>query len=375
MASMNKHDLEALAAQLLHHRDATLAPGDSVVPAIWPTAVFHLPGNPSNAPYVYGRYSNPTWEALEAALGLIEGAETLIFPSGMAAIAAVLFTTARAGDRVLVPSDGYFATRALSDQFLKVLGVKVETRPTAHFLEGGFDGFRLVHAETPSNPGLDVCDLRDAAALAKAAGAVFSVDNTTMTALGQRPLDLGADIVVCAGTKAVNGHSDALLGHVATNHGEMMARIKDWRKFSGTIPGPFEAWLVYRGLETLEVRFQRMCATAGVVAERLLDHECVLSVRYPGLKDDPAHAIARRQMTTFGSMISLTLRDAAAAERFIDECPLIQASTSFGGVRTSAERRARWGDSVPDGFVRMSIGLEPVEPLWAAIDLALRKSS
>ena len=372
---MNKTEIEALAAHLLHHRDATLAPGDSVVPAIWPTAVFHLPGNPSNAPYVYGRYSNPTWEALEAALSVIEGAETLIFPSGMAAIAAVLFATARAGDRVLVPSDGYFTTRALADQFLGPLGVKIETRPTARFLEGGFDGFRLVHAETPSNPGLDVCDIREAALLCKKAGAVFSVDNTTMTALGQRPLDLGADVVVCAGTKAINGHSDALMGHVVTRHGDLMARFKDWRKFSGSIPGPFEAWLVYRGLETLEVRLSRMVATAGVIAERLQAHENVVAVRYPGLKGDPSHAIAAKQMATFGSMISLTLRDAGAAEQFIADCPYIQPSTSFGGVRSCAERRARWGDSVADGFVRLSIGLEPVEPLWASIDSALRKSS
>jgi cystathionine gamma-lyase len=154
-----------------------------------------------------------------------------------------------------------------------------------------------------------------------------------------------------------------------------MARLKEWRKFSGTIPGPLDAWLVYRGLETLELRFSRMCATAGVIAERLAAHECAPAVRYPGLKSDPAHAIAAKQMTTFGSMITLTLRDEAAAERFINACPLIQASTSFGGVRTSAERRARWGDDVAAGFVRLSIGIEPVEPLWAAIDSALRKSS
>ena len=209
-----------------------------------------------------------------------------------------------------------------------------------------------MHIETPTNPALDVCDLRAAAELAKAAGATLSVDNTTMTALGQRPLELGADIVVCAGTKAVNGHSDTLLGHVASRHGDVMTRLMEWRKASGTIASPFDAWLVYRGLETLELRFQRMCASAAVIAERLQGHECVLAVRYPGLKGDPAHAIAARQMATFGSMISLTLRDTAAAERFIAECPYIQASTSFGGVRTSAERRARWGDSVADGFVR-----------------------
>jgi cystathionine gamma-lyase len=372
---MTKTDFDALAAKLLHHRAAGLAPGDSVVPGIQPTAVFHLPGNPSNAPYQYGRFHNPTWEALESALALLEGAETIVFPSGMAAIAAVLFTCARAGDRILIPADGYYASRALSDQFLKPLGVTIETRPTATFLDSGFDGYRLVLAETPSNPGLDVCDLAAAAALAKKAGAILAVDNTTMTPLGQQPLTLGADIVICADTKAINGHSDTLMGHVATRDGALMARIKDWRKFSGVIPGPFEAWLVYRGLETLEVRFARMCATAGVIAERLAQHKTVRSVRYPGLPQDPAHTIARRQMTGFGFMISLTLADGPTAERFIAACPYIQASTSFGGVRTSAERRARWGDAVADGFVRLSIGIEPAEPLWESIDAALRNSS
>jgi cystathionine gamma-lyase len=369
---MSKNDHDAIAAKLLHHRAAGLEPGDSVVPGIFPTAVFHLPGNPSNAPYQYGRFHNPTWEALESALALIEGAETIVFPSGMAAIASVLFTCARAGDRILIPADGYYASRALSDQFLKPLGVAIDTRPTATFLDGGFDGYRLVLAETPSNPGLDVCDLAAASAMAKKAGAIFAVDNTTMTPLGQQPLALGADLVICADTKAINGHSDTLMGHVATRDGALMTRIKDWRKFSGAIPGPFEAWLVHRGLETLEVRLARMCATAEMIAERLGQHRTVRAVRYPGLKGDPAHAIASRQMTRYGFMISLTLADAGAAERFIGACSYIQASTSFGGVRTCAERRARWGDAVPEGFVRLSVGLEPAETLWQSIDEALQ---
>src|SRR6185436_9339486 len=176
--SMKKTDPETLAAQLLHHRAANLQPGDSVVPGIMPSAVFHLPGEPSNAPYQYGRFHNPTWEALEAALGLLEQAETILFPSGMAAIAAVLFACVRNGDRVLLPADGYYATRALSEQFLAPLGAKIETRPTASFLDGGFDGFRLVLVETPSNPGLDVCDLAAASAAATKAGAILAVDNT-----------------------------------------------------------------------------------------------------------------------------------------------------------------------------------------------------
>ena len=369
---MNTHDTSRLAADLLHHFGRALQPGDSVVPGIAPTAVFHLPGNPANAPYHYGRYHNPTWEALESALGLLEDAETVVFPSGMAAIAALLFTNVAAGDRVLVPADGYFTTRLLGEKYLQPLGISIETRPTAKFLDGGFEGYRLVLLETPSNPGLDVCDIAAAAALAKRAGALLGVDNTTMTPLGQRPLELGADIVVCADTKAINGHSDALMGHVASRNGEVMTRVRDWRRYGGAIPSPFEAWLVYRGLETLEVRFSRMCATAGVIAERLAAHDCVTGVRYPGLASDPAHATARKQMAAFGSMISLTLRDGVAAERFIEACAYIQPSTSFGGVRSCAERRARWGDNVPDGFVRLSIGLEPVEVLWASMDEALK---
>ena len=364
---MTDPKLDELAARLLHHGAEKLLPGQSVVPSIVPAAVFHLPGTPSNAPYQYGRFHNPTWEALEQALSLLEDAETILFPSGMAAVAALLFATVASGERVLLPSDGYYATRALADQFLKPLGARIETRATANFLEGGFSGFKLVLVETPSNPGLDVCDIAAAARAAKQAGALLAIDNTTMTPLGQQPLALGADAVICADTKAVNGHSDTLMGHVATRDGALAARIRDWRKFSGSIPGPFEAWLVHRGMETLEVRFARMCSSAAVIAERLAASKKLVALRFPGLPNDPAHAIARRQMSTFGSLISLTLRDQIAADRFIESCPLIQPSTSFGGVRTCAERRARWGDAVPEGFVRLSIGLEPLEVLWRAI--------
>jgi cystathionine gamma-lyase len=362
---------DELAARLLHHGAEKLSPGASVIPAIVPAAVFHLPGVPSNAPYQYGRFHNPTWEALESALSLLEEAETILFPSGMAAIAALMFATVAKGDRVLIPSDGYYATRALADQFLKPLGGQIEERATANFLDGGFAGFKLVLVETPSNPGLDVCDIAAAARMAKQAGALLAVDNTTMTPLGQRPLDLGADAVVCADTKAINGHSETLMGHIAARDGSLVTRLRDWRKFSGTIPGPFEAWLVHRGLETLEVRFARMCGSAAVIAERLAASKKVVALRFPGLASDPAHAVAKRQMSTFGSLISLTLRDQVAAERFIVDCPLIQPSTSFGGVRTCAERRARWGDAVPEGFIRLSIGLEPVDVLWRAIAEAL----
>jgi cystathionine gamma-lyase len=363
-------DLELRAADLLHLRRNGLRKGDPVPLPIVPAAMFHLPGNPAGHAQ-YGRYDNPTWEGLEEALGHLEDAQCLAFPSGMAAIAASFFAVVKAGDKVLLPSDGYYTTRLLAERYLKPLGMAVETRPTSAYLDGGFDDYRLVFVETPANPGLDICDIAAVAKGAHAAGAVVVADNTTMTPFGQRPLDLGADIVVAADTKAPNGHSDALFGHLATRDSALRDRVAEWRKLSGSIPGPFEAWQVHRGLETLELRFERMCANAGLVAERLREHRDVKALRYPGLPDDPAHNLARVQMRRFGFLIGLTRESEAVAERFIDGCRLIQPATSFGGIHTSAERRARWGDAVAPGFVRLSVGIEPTETLWCAISDAL----
>ena len=361
---------EQRAAQLAHLRRADLAKGDPVALPLTMASMFHLPGDPAGYAQ-YGRFSNPTWDALEKMLTPLEGAPALGFPSGMAATAAVFFAVLRQGDRILLPSDGYYTTRMLSERFLTRLGITYDTRPTAAFLDGGFDGYRLVFVETPANPGLDICDISAIANAAHAAGAIVVADNTTMTPYGQRPLDLGADVVVAADTKAPNGHSDTLFGHVASRNAEIMAAVSDWRKLSGGIPGPFEAWLVHRGLETLHVRFSRMCDTAETIAPRLAAHRAVRAVRYPGLENDPSHNLARVQMDRFGFLIGLTLGSAEAAERFIDGCALIQPATSFGGVHTSAERRARWGDAVDPGFVRLSVGCEPADELWAALDEAL----
>lgn len=371
---MSDTKTEALCAQLLHHHGLQLAPGDSVVPPIVPTAVYHLPGTPADAPYQYGRFHNPTWDALESALSLLEQAETVIFPSGMAAITAALMSSVKAGDRVLLPSDGYYTTRALIEKFLAGLGVRMETRPTASFAEGNFEGYRVVFIETPSNPGLDLCDIAAVTSAAQTAGAFVIADNTTMTPLGQRPLDLGAHAVVNADTKAVNGHSDALMGHVSSRDSAFCQRLREWRRFGGATPGPFEAWQVFRGLETLEVRFARMCDSALRLAQALEGHPALTALRYPGLPSHPGHAIAKRQMRTYGSMLTLTLKDGAAADRFIGDCELVQPSTSFGGVRTCAERRDRWGDSVPPGFVRLSVGIEPTGTLVDSILRTLNNS-
>lgn len=367
---MSKTD-SSRAATLMHLRGQGLERGESLSVPLEMTSTFHLPGQPTPDVAQYGRYDNATWEAVEHLLGHLDGAEAVAFPSGMAAIAAAFFTLARAGDRILLPSDGYYTTRILAERYLKPLGIAYETRPTKAFLDGGFDGFRVVYIETPSNPGLDICDIATASRLAHEAGATVVVDNTSMTPFGQRPLDLGADVVVAADTKAPNGHSDALFGHVASRSADIVAAVRDWRKISGTIPGPFEAWLVHRGLETLELRFDRMCTSAAAIAPRLREHRAVRSVRFPGLADDPSHNLATSQMQRFGLLIGLDLGSEAAAEAFIDGCALIRPATSFGGVHSSAERRARWGDAVQPGFVRLSVGCEPTEELWSAIAASL----
>jgi cystathionine gamma-lyase len=295
----------------------------------------------------------------------------LAYPSGMAAISASLFACVKAGSRILIPSDGYYVTRRLSERFLAQLGVEVDQRPSASFAEGGFAGYDVVFAETPSNPGLELCDLRAVSQEVHAAGGILIVDNTTMTPLGQRPLELGADVVVASDTKAPGGHSDVLMGHLATRSPDILQAAREWRQFGGGIPGPQEAWLAHRGLETLELRFDRMCNTAEILAERLAAHPKVGEVRYPGLPQDPAHALAKRQMARFGFLISLTLDSAEQADAFINGCPLLRAATSFGGVHSSAERRARWGDDVAPGFVRLSVGTEPAEELWSAIAASL----
>jgi cystathionine gamma-lyase len=357
-------------AHMLHLASKRTPDNAAFAPPIVNTSIYALPPDPSGT-YQYARWGNPTWTALEEALSVLEDAEVITFPSGMAAIAAVFYALLKPGDRVLLPADGYYTTRICADKYLAPMGVVVETVATAELGAYEVAGCKLVMIETPSNPALDLADIAAVCARVRAAGGISVVDNTTMTPLGQRPLDLGADLVVSADTKALNGHSDVLFGHVASRNAELIGGVRDWRRIVGAIPGPFESWLVHRGLETLEVRFARMCASAQMLAERLAAHPQVRAVSYPGLATHPQHVLARQQMTSGGALIGVTLADKAAAERFIAGCALLRAATSFGGVHSSAERRARWGDQVADGFIRLSVGCEPTEVLWQAIARAL----
>ncbi|GAA2269601.1 putative cystathionine gamma-lyase [Streptomyces ruber] len=343
-------------------------------------AHFHLPGEPTG-PYTYGRDENPTWTLLERAIGELEApgrddVETLVFPSGMAAISAVLFSQVRTGDVVVLPNDGYQALPLVRRQ-LEEYGIEVRTAPT-----GGdaqlevLDGASLLWIETPSNPGLDVCDVRRLAEEAHARGCLVAVDNTLATPLGQRPLDLGADFAVASGTKQLTGHGDVLLGYVASRNAALMASVRRWRKIVGAIAGPMEAWLAHRSLATLQLRADRQNANALALAEALRGRPEVTGLRYPGLADDPSHEIASRQMRRFGCVVSFSLPTRAHADRFLEALRLVDDATSFGGVRSTAERRGRWGgDAVAEGFVRFSCGAEDTDDLVADVLRALDESA
>ncbi|MER5716616.1 cystathionine gamma-lyase [Streptomyces sp. NPDC002132] len=342
-------------------------------------AHFHLPGEPTG-PYTYGRDENPTWTHLERAIGELEApgqddVETLAFASGMAAVSAVLFSQLRTGDTVVLPSDGYQALPLVRAQ-LEAYGIVVRTAPTGGDAQlDVLDGAKLLWIESPSNPGLDVCDIRRLVEAAHTRGALVAVDNTLATPLGQRPLELGADFSVASGTKQLTGHGDVLLGYVTGRAGEPMSAVRRWRKIVGAIPGPMEAWLAHRSIATLQMRVDRQTAGALAVAEALRSRSEVSGLRYPGLPGDPAHEIASRQMRRFGCVVSFTLPTRAHAERFLDALRLVDDATSFGGVRSTAERRGRWGgDAVPEGFIRLSVGAEDPEDLVADVLRALDES-
>ncbi|MGW5867395.1 cystathionine gamma-lyase [Streptomyces sp. NPDC055239] len=359
-------------------------------------AHFHLPGDPTG-PYTYGRDDNPTWTLLEQAIGELEApggeapggdapgegsgegsadVETLVFASGMAAISAVLFSQLRAGDAVVLPDDGYQALPLVREQ-LTAYGIEVRTAPTGGDAQlDVLDGAKLLWIETPSNPGLDVCDVRRLADAAHARGALVAVDNTLATPLGQRPLELGADFSVASGTKMLTGHGDILLGYVACRDAELTASVRRWRKIVGAIPGPMEAWLAHRSLATLQLRAERQNANALAVAQALGDRAEVTGLRYPGLPDDPSYKIASQQMRRFGCVVSFTLPSRARADSFLDALRLVDDATSFGGVRSTAERRGRWGgDAVAEGFIRLSAGSEDTEDLVADVLRALDESA
>ncbi|MEO1406241.1 MAG: cystathionine gamma-lyase [Pseudomonadota bacterium] len=366
--------MEERLLRLLHHRSESLSRGEAIGLPVQHTSAFYLPNDPQDGDYSYTRDGNPTWTAVEAQLSILEAAPALAFPSGMAAISAIMLTELRPGDTLIMPSDGYYGVRAFAAEVLVPFGIEVTHWPTVDYAHAPIAGAKMILIESPSNPGLDAFDIKAVVEQAHAAGVRVAVDNTTMTPLLQQPLDLGADLVAVSDTKAMSGHGDVLFGHVASRDEDAMKRIATWRKVSGAIPGPAEAALVHRGLETLEVRLERMCANAMQIATRLKTNKAVSDVRYPGLPGDPSHGLMAAQARDFGFVVGFCLPDKSSAEAFLSACSAVTNATSFGSIHTSAERRARWGEPIPDGFIRLSVGCEPLEPLWSDIERALNQA-
>ena len=350
--------------------------GDPFLPGPTFAGTYHLSGEPASSAYTYGRYHNPTWTIYEKAITELEGGTaTIVFSSGMAAVAATLGATLKAGDRLVMPSDAYYTARMVANGFFTALGIDIQLAPTAGNAQQEYlQGAKLLWLESPSNPGLDVCDIALLVEAAHSVGALVVVDNTTASCLGQQPLLLGADFSLSSDTKVTTGHSDLVLGHVTVRDNALADKLRAWRTQMGSIPGPMEVWLAHRSLSTLDMRIERHGKNALAVAEFLASRPEVKGLRYPGLPSDSAYSIASRQMKFYGTVISFELADQNLAEKFLKNCTLIFEATSFGGLQTTAERRARWGgDKVSEGFIRMSIGCEDAQDLIADLKQSLDK--
>ena len=359
------------AESRLIHAGTVRTPAEPVTPPLVPASIYVSEGEPRRD-RAYGREGNPGWEALEEALGGLEDAQAVAFASGQAASMALMFALASGRQRIVLPSDGYYGTR--------VLAAKLEPHGTTpvHADLQDLDavarelkaGPSVLWAETPTNPLLRVADLAALAEVAAAADAPMIVDNTTATSLLQRPLDWGAAASLYSLSKATSGHSDVIAGAVVSRDAELISGLRAWRTSGGGIPGPFEAWLVLRGLKTLPLRIARQSASALALAQYLAGHPRVNAVHYPGLG---AEKVTRRQMPDgFGPLLSFEVTSAPVADAVVASSRLILPATSFGGVESTWERRARWaGETAPDGLIRLSVGIEPAADLIADIDQAL----
>ncbi|MFC7672186.1 cystathionine gamma-lyase [Mycolicibacterium sp. GCM10028919] len=345
--------------------------GEPITPPPVPAAAYHLSTDESAPIDFYGRASNPTWRRLESALAELEGATSACaFGSGMAAITSTLRVLLRPGMTLVVPADGYYQTRRYAAESLAPLGITIVEAIADDMCAAAADA-DVVLAESPVNPTLDVVDLHRLASVCRGRGSVLVVDNTAATPFGQRPLSLGADLVVASATKGLSGHSDLVLGYVAGSRPDLMAAVERERLLAGAILGPFEAWLALRSLGSAGLRVDRQCQNAMAVALMLRGHPAARGVRYPGLPQDPAHEVATIQMKRYGGLVAVELADAAAVHALVERSDLLVAATSFGGIHTSVDRRARWGDPVSPGFARLSMGIEDTDDLLADIEEAL----
>lgn len=316
-------------------------------------------------PFFYQRYAHPAGVGAEAALSQLEGGHALLFPSGSGATAALALGLLSPGDTVAVAAGAYYGTGGTFGS-LERWGLRHvefdQTGPPP-------DGVQLVWLETPANPFLSFPDLAQAIARAHAQGARVAVDATVVTPVLLRPLEHGADFVVHSATKALGGHDDVLLGVVACRDEADAERLREFRGRTGIVAAPDPAWLLLRGLETLELRVRRQSATALELARRLEEHPGVELVRYPGLGDE----VAARYLDAFGCLLSFDVHGGAAAARRVETgTRVIVNATSLGGTRSLIESRARWeGARVPASLLRLSVGLEDLDLLWDDLTQAL----
>jgi len=333
--------------------------------------------------YDYSRVANPTRSALQESLASLEGADHgVAFSSGLGATTTLMHLV-DPGQRVVLIADVYGGVYRMTSQVYEPKGYRFTYVPATEFDDGlGAhldEDVRIVWIETPSNPLLNVVDIRKAADAAHAVGAMLVVDNTFATPYLQQPLSLGADAVVHSTTKYLGGHSDVVGGFVATSDRTLAERLLFLQKSLGAVPGPFDAWLVLRGIKTLAVRMRQHCENARAIADFLDGHEAVERVLYPGLASHPGHEIATRQMRDFGGMISFLVESEQEAVAMVARTKLFQLAESLGGVESLIEHPARMTHAstadapfaAPRNLVRLSVGIESVDDLVADLDAAL----
>ena len=352
---------------------------------IYQTATFRHPGAGQSTGFDYSRTDNPTRRQLEREIAALEHAvDACAFSSGMAALTAVLFLF-KAGDTILLSEDLYGGTWRLVEEVFAPLGLKgryVDTSDAGAVKAALVPGVQGLIVETPSNPGMRISDLRALAALARSRGVLTVADNTFLSPLRQKPLDLGIDLVVHSGTKYLAGHNDTLCGLVAAREQPVADRIRFLQNSAGAVLGPFDSWLVLRGLKTLAVRLDRQEANALALAQWLRTHAGVAEVRYPGLPDHPGKAIHDAQAAGPGAMISFRTKDGPSALRLIDQVKVISYAESLGGVESlvtypltqthaALPEALRAKTGVTDNLLRLSVGIEALEDLRADLDQAL----
>ena len=357
----------------------------AIITPIYQTSTFVQEAVGEHKGYDYARVANPTRTALQLALASLENARHgVAFSSGLGAT-PTLMPLVDPTQRVVLIADVYGGVYRMTSQVYEPKGYRFTYVPASEFdenLPSHLDeDVRLVWVDTPSNPMLNVVDIRKAAEAAHAVGALLVVDNTFATPYLQQPLDLGADAVVHSTTKYLGGHSDVIGGFVATNDDALAERLFFLQKSLGAVPGPFDAWLVLRGLKTLALRMRQHCENAHRVAHFLEAHDAVERVLYPGLAGHPGHEVARAQMRDFGGMVSFLTQSEREAVDIVARTKIFQLAESLGGVESLIEHPARMTHAStagapfapPANLVRLSVGIESADDLLADLETALAR--